>query len=74
MSNDIYYAKLLKQMNVWTISTNNYPYCEVINDNINGNIVDINTISYINNSDKLLNDSNFDTNSIIDFITNKYLL
>jgi hypothetical protein len=74
MSNDIYYIKLLKQMNVWIISTNNYPYCEVINDNINGNIVDINTISYINDSDKLLNDSNFDTNSIIDFITNKYLL
>lgn len=74
MSNDIYYINSLKQMNIWTISTNNYPYCEVINDNINGNIVEINTTKYFKNTDKLLNDIIFDTNSIVEFITNKYLL
>lgn len=74
MSNNIYYINYLKQMNFWIISTNNYPYCEVINDKINGNIIEINTSKYINNSSKIVNDSIFDTNSIIHFITNQILV
>jgi hypothetical protein len=74
LCNNNYYIDILKQLNVWIISTNNYPWCELINENINGNIINIDTMTYINNNNKLINDSDFSIDNIISFITKTYLL
>ena len=75
INTDYYIIKILKQMGYWIITSNLYPNCELVNENINGNII-INS-TYIHKNNHLINNSSANIEECIKIIekyTNNFQL
>ena len=70
LNNNFEIIKILNKKKYWIITTNNYPNCEIIKENINGNLIQC---EYIINEDFLINDIELNINNYIDFFDKKYL-
>ena len=69
--NDYEIIKILINKKCWILTCNIYPICELINEDINGNMIDS---LYIENKNNIINNEiNVDIYNYISLIKQKYL-
>lgn len=70
LDNDYEIIKILINKKYWILTNNTYPKCELINENINGNVINTN---YITDKKFILNNININIQNYITILTEKYL-
>jgi len=70
LDNDYEIIKILINKKYWVLTNNTYPKCELINENINGNVINTN---YITDKKFILNNININIQNYIRILKEKYV-